>query len=214
MSLVDLQVVDLLLSTTRSVRKRLDFSRPVDPSLVVECVRLAVQAPTAQNAQNWRWMVVADDGLRSEVARIYREVAAGYFPQAAAGVTGDQGHRVYESARYLAENLHRAPLLVIPCLKGEIDWSNRAEAAGAFGSILPAAWSFMLALRSRGLGTAWTSLHLYREGEVAGLLGIPGDVAQVALFPVAHTIGTDFRPAERRPVEKIVYWDRWGATRL
>ena len=210
---MDLQVVDLLLSTTRSVRKRLDFSRPVDAKVVVECVRLAVQAPTAQNAQNWRWMVVADDDMRGEIARVYREVAAWYFPQAAAGVTDGQNRRVYESARYLAENLHRAPLLVIPCLKGEINWSNRAETAGAFGSILPAAWSFMLALRSRGLGTAWTSLHLYREREVAKLLGIPDGVAQVALFPVAYTIGTDFRPAFRRPVEKIIYWDRWGATR-
>jgi nitroreductase len=209
-SIVDLEVVDLLLSTTRSVRKRLDFSRPVDPKVVVECVRLAVQAPTAQNAQNWRWMVVADADRRGEIARIYREVAAWYFPRAAAGVAHGQNRRVYESARYLAENLHRAPLLVIPCLKGDINWSDRAEAAGAFGSILPAAWSFMLALRSRGLGTAWTSLHLYREREVAGLLGIPDGVAQVALFPVAHTIGTDFRPATRRPVEKIIYWDRWG----
>jgi nitroreductase len=212
-NIVDLEVVDLLLSTTRSVRKRLDFSRPVDANVVVECVRLAVQAPTAQNAQNWRWMVVTDGDKRDEIARIYREVAAWYFPQAAAGVTEGQNRRVYESARYLADNLHRAPLLVIPCLKGDINWSDRAEAAGAFGSILPAAWSFMLALRSRGLGTAWTSLHLYREREVAGLLSIPDGVVQVALFPVAHTIGTDFRPAVRRPVEKIIYWDRWGATR-
>ena len=210
---MDLEAVDLLLSTTRSVRKRLDFSRPVDPRLVVECVRLAVQAPTAQNAQNWRWMVVAAPDRRGEIARIYREVAEWYFPQAEAGIADGQNRRVYDSARYLADNLHRAPLLVIPCLKGDIDWSNRAEAAGAFGSIMPAAWSFMLALRSRGLGTAWTSLHLYREREVAGLLGIPGGVAQVALFPVAHTLGTDFQPAARRPVEKIIYWDRWGATR-
>ena len=133
-------------------------------------------------------------------------------PAAAQEATTEQDRRVYESALALTEVLHRVPVLVIPCIEGRFDGAPNEVVASSYGSILPAAWSFLLALRSRGLGSVWTTLHLFQEGEVAELLGIPDTVTQVALFPVAYTIGTDFRPAVRRPVEEITFVDTWGAT--
>jgi nitroreductase len=207
---MDTSVTDHLLSTTRSVRKRLDLDRPVERETILACLRLAVQAPTASNSQQWRWMVVTDAGRRAELARLYRESGEAYLRDAAQqGNLDPQTQRVIESALYLAENLHRAPVHVIPCLKGRPQGENPGFAS-FYGSILPAAWSFMLALRSRGLGTVWTTLHLFREAEAAQLLGIPDDVTQVALLPVAHYTGEDFKPAARPPVEGITYWDRWG----
>ena len=208
----DLSETDRLLSTTRSVRKRLDLERPVDPAVILDCIRLAVQAPTGSNGQGWRWMVVTDAAKRAEIARLYSEVGRGYL-EAAGGATEDpQTRRVYESAVSLTDFLDRVPVFVIPCIEGRIDGAPNGIAASVYGSILPAAWSFLLALRSRGLGSVWTTLHLFKEQEVAELLGIPDTVTQVALFPVAHTVGTDFKPAARPPVEEITFWDRWGTS--
>ena len=209
----DLSETDRLLRTTRAVRRRLDLDRPVDPAVVVQCLRLAVQAPTASNSQTWRWMVVTDAGKRAAIARIYGEIGADYLARAAQTADDPQTRRVYESAAALTEILARVPVMVIPCMQGRVEGAGNGVAASAYGSIMPAAWSFQLALRSRGLGSVWTTLHLFREQEVADLLGIPGDVTQIALLPVAHTIGTDFRPAVRPPIEEITYWDTWGRTR-
>lgn len=209
----DVAETDRLLSTTRAVRRRLDLDRPVDPHLVEDCLRLAVQAPTGSNAQVWRWMVVTDAGKRAEIARVYSEVGAAYLEQAARNTDDAQTRRVYESAFALTDVLARVPVHVIPCIEQRFDGAPNGVAASAYGSIMPAAWSFLLALRSRGLGSVWTTLHLFREKDVADLLGIPDSVTQVALLPVAHTVGTDFKPAERPPVETITYWDSWGATR-
>lgn len=206
----DLAETDRLLSTTRSVRRRLDLDRPVDLSVVLDCIRLAAQAPTASNDQGWRWMVVTDPAKRSEIARHYTETGAGYLAMAAEGAEDPQTKRVYASALALTEVLHRVPVLVIPCIEGRLDGAPNSMAAAAYGSIMPAAWSFLLALRSRGLGSVWTTLHLFHEQAVAELLGIPDDVTQVALFPVAHTIGTDFKSAARGPVEDITFVDAWG----
>lgn len=209
----DLAETDRLLSTTRSVRKRLDLDRPVDPALVLECIRLAVQAPTGSNGQGWRWMVITDPAKKAAIAKAYTDVGGAYLASAAETVGEGQTRRVYESALALTEVLHRVPVMVIPCIEGRIDNLPNGMAASAYGSILPAAWSFQLALRSRGLGSVWTTLHLFKEVEVAELLGIPDDMTQVALFPVAHTVGTDFQPATRPPVEGITFWDTWGSTR-
>jgi nitroreductase len=206
----DTEVTDRLLSTTRSVRKRLDLDRPVEPEVILECLRLAVQAPTASNGQNWRWLVVTDAAKRAEIARLYAEGGAGYLRSAAAREMDPQTKRVYESAVHLADVLGRVPVHVIACLQGRVDNAPNIIAASLYGSIIPAAWSFMLALRSRGLGSAYTTMHLLKEKEVAALLGIPDDITQVALFPVAYTVGDDFKPAERPPVETITYWDTWG----
>ncbi len=208
----DLSETDRLLTTTRAVRRRLDLDRSVDPSIIVDCLRIATQAPTASNSQIWRWVVVTDEGTRQEIARHYAEVGAEYLARAADTEHDPQTRRVYESALALTDILPRVPVMVIPCMQGRVDGAANGVAAAAYGSIIPAAWSFMLALRSRGLGSVWTTLHLFREQDVGELLGIPDDVTQVALLPVAHTVGTDFRPAVRPPVEDITYWESWGTT--
>ncbi|MGH9054892.1 MAG: nitroreductase family protein [Acidimicrobiales bacterium] len=210
---MDTTTTDHLLSTTRAVRKRLDLDRTVEPEVVLECLRLAVQAPTGSNSQRWRWVVVSDPAKRAELARLYTEGGADYLRAAASRERDAQTQRVYDSALYLTEILHRVPVHVIPCIKGRTDNGPNVASASLFGSIIPAAWSFMLALRSRGLGSAWTTLHLFREKEAAALLGIPDDVTQVALLPVAYTTGGDFKPATRPAVEGITYWDTWGAIR-
>ena len=197
---------DELLSTTRTVRRRLDLERPVEREVILDCIRLAVQAPTGSNAQGWRWMVVYDEEKRRELARLYNEVGQAYLAQAASAVSDDpQTKRVYESALYLTNILDRVPVHVIPCIQG-----GYGHGASTYGSIMPAAWSFLLALRSRGLGSVWTTLHLFKEQEAAELLGMPDDVTQIALFPVAYTIGDDFKPAKRPPVETITFFDTWG----
>jgi nitroreductase len=208
---MDTSVTDHLLSTTRAVRRRLDLERPVEREVILDCIRLAQQAPTGSNAQGWSWVVVTDPDRRAALAEIYRDASAAYFAQGAGagGSVDAQTERVRASALYLRDNLHRVPVQVIPCIRGRAPGRSNAEAAGLYGSILPAAWSFQLALRSRGLGSAWTTLHLLAEERAAQLLGIPEGVAQVALFPVAYTIGTDFKPAARPPVEQIVHFERW-----
>ena len=209
----DLAETDRLLTTSRAVRRRLDLDRPVDPAVVLDCLRIAVQAPTGSNSQTWRWVVVTDAEKRREIARHYTEVGRDYLARAAEHADDPQTRRVYESALALTDILPRVPVLVIPCMVGRVDGAENGIAASAYGSVMPAAWSFQLALRSRGLGSVWTTLHLFREREVAELLGIPDDVTQVALLPVAHTVGTDFRPAARPPVEEVTFWDGWGASR-
>ncbi len=206
---LDTSATDHLLSTTRSVRKRLDLTRPVEREVVLECLRLGVQAPTASNSQIWRWVVVTDSEKRAALANLYRD--AGYeYLRSQANASDPQTRRVFESAIYLADHLEEVPVHVIPCVQGRVEEMTNEDAAAFYGSIIPAAWSFMLALRSRGLGSVWTTLHLGREREAATLLGIPDDVTQIALIPVAYTIGTDFKPARRSPVEEITYWDNWG----
>ncbi|MBV8179840.1 MAG: nitroreductase family protein [Mycobacterium sp.] len=206
---MDRATVDELLTTTRSVRKRLDLSRPVGRDVILECIRLAMQAPTASNAQDWRWLVITDADKRAAIAEIYRGIGVEYLAQAAATESDPQTRRVYRSALSLSETLGQVPVHVIPCLANPIDNSDLLAAASAWASIIPAGWSFLLALHSRGLGSVWTTMHLAKEREVAELLGIPATVTQAALFPVAYTIGTDFRPASRPPAETVTYWDTW-----
>jgi nitroreductase len=209
---IDVANADLLLSTTRSVRRRLDFDRPVEREVLLECLELAVQAPTASNRQTWRWMIVTDEDLKSRIADIYREQGMEYLrgSKAAAEEAGDDAKlRVHKSALYLAENFERAPAFVIPCIAQDLTQMNQTGVIGTLGSIIQAAWSFQLALRARGLGSTWTTLHLGQAQAVADLLGIPDGVTQVSLIPVAYTKGLDFRPATRPPVTEITHWNRW-----
>jgi len=215
---MDLAVTDHLLTTTRAVRKRLDLSRPVPHEILLDCIRVAQQAPTGGNQQGWHWVVVTDPAKRNALAELYRDAASSYFEQRIAKLAGETGAgaaqtaRVYDSAIYLRDHLHEVPVHVVPCMAGRVDGQTNGRAAGFYGSILPAVWSFMLAARSRGLGTVWTSLHLHHEREAAEILGITDDVSQVALIPVAFYTGTDFRPVARPPVEDIVSWDVWSDT--
>ncbi len=205
-----------LLTTTRSVRKRLDFDRPVDRSIVVECIDLALQAPSGSNSQGWQWVVIEDqakkDAITALYAANYAAYSAGPRPEYGEGdVRKESMPKVADSATYLAQNFSKAPFLVIPCIKGRMgEGVPSATQAGAWGSILPAVWSFMLALRSKGLGSAWTTLHLPSEAEAADIIGIPFDeYTQAGLFPVAYTKGTDFKPAKRLPAEDLIHWDTW-----
>jgi nitroreductase len=217
---MDLATVDHLLTTTRSVRKRLDFSRPVPPALVQECIDIALQAPTGSNAQGWSFVVVTDAAKRKALADLYRQAfqfyvenpdfRATYEPQ---DLRAKQMPRILDSATYLAEHLHEAPVHVIPCIQGRVEQAGVVGQASVYGSILPAAWSFMLAARSRGLGTAWTTLHLISEKDAAKLLGIPDDVTQTALLPVAYFTGKDFKPANRVDPRSVTHWDAWGSHR-
>jgi nitroreductase len=213
---------DELLSTTRSVRKRLDFTRPVEPEVIRECLRLAIQAPNGGNGQRWRWMVVTDPAKRRALGDCYRRGYAHFAqPPTSQPEVQDQPTasdlaqaaaelRFQESSDYLAEHIHEAPVMVIPCYLARPEGRTASRQAILWGSTLPAAWSFMLALRARGLGSAWTTAHLEYERDAADILGIPYEqVTQTALLPVAYTIGTDFKPGRREPLEDVVRWDTW-----
>lgn len=209
---------DQLLTTTRSVRKRLDFSRPVEPEVIRECLEIALQAPNGGNRQPWSFVVVTDAEKRQALGDIYRRGWALYKglpinapdrlsrdPERAATQL-----RVLSSADYLAEHMHEAPVLLIPCLKGRLDNQPSVTQASAWGSILPATWSLMLAARARGLGTSLTTVHLFFEQDAANVLGIPYDkFTQTALIPIAYTLGTDFSPAPRQSLDDVLHWDGW-----
>jgi nitroreductase len=204
----DLATVDKLLSTTRAVRKRLDLTRPVPLDVVLECLRLAIQAPTGTNLQTWRWLVVTAPEVRQQIGALYRgprpgAPTAGPEP-APSAPSGDPHHvRMMESVSSLLEHMHEVPVLVIPCVEAV------GGAAGWAPSIYPAVWSFMLALRSRGLGSVLTTSHLYRRAEADQLLGVPDGFVQACLVPVAYYTGTDFKAAARRPVEEVTFLNHW-----
>jgi nitroreductase len=217
---VDLTTVDHLLTTTRSVRKRLDFTRPVEAEILTRCMEIAFQAPTGSNSQGWHFLVVTHAGKRRAIADLYRQAFDGYRNLAASSpqlLEGDprfkQTLRIVDSAMYLSEHLHEVPVMVIPCIEGRIENAGVLAQASIYGSILPAVWSFMLALRARGLGSAWTTLHLMYEKEAATLLGIPATVTQAALLPVAYFTGADFKPAKRLPAHQHIHWNGWGPNR-
>jgi nitroreductase len=199
---------DELLSTTRAVRKRLDLTKPVEREVLEECFRLAQQAPTASYAEHWHFVVVTDADKRAALGELWRKVAYPYLERG--GPREGQGKRIGDAVVHLAEHIHEVPVHVIPCLEGRYEGKPNASVAAAFGSIVPAAWSFMLAARSRGLGTVWTTFHLVHEREAAEILGIPYDkVTQVALIPVAYTLGTDFKPGKRASLDSMLHWDHW-----
>jgi nitroreductase len=219
MPILDLSI-DELLTTTRAVRKRLDLARAVEPDVIRECLSLAVQAPTPGSGQHWHFIVVTDPSQRQALAGLYRKstrspggqedilnqmIAAAADEQEAAHLT-----KMAESPRYLTEHLHEVPVHVIPCIEGRAENWSAVERAAHWGEIWPATWSFMLAARSRGLGTVLTTIHLDYEREAADVLGIPYEqVMQVGLIPVAYTLGTEFKPAARKPLDEVLHWDRW-----
>jgi nitroreductase len=210
---------DELLSTTRSVRRRLDLTRPVERELIEECLLLAQQAPSGGNRQGMSFVVVTEPETRAALGAIYARAWERYRsegvstgrPGATPQPTGrDLQKRIGRSAQYLADHMGDVPVLVMACHPGRTEDRAQVIQASAFGSVLPAVWSFMLAARARGLGTAWTTIHLFYEEEAADVLGIPyEEVSQVALIPVAHTVGTDFKAGPRVPLERFAHWERW-----
>lgn len=215
---------DELLTTTRAVRQRLDLDKPVEPAVIRDCIDIALQGPTGGNTQGWRFMVVFDADKRAALAELYRKGWAKYKQapgsvfdlrdKSSPGPGREQMVRVARSADYLAEHLERVPVHVIPCVTGRVEAMAGPAAsvglASVYGSILPATWSYMLAARNRGLGTCWTTVHLIYEQAAAELLGIPyAEVTQVALIPTAYSIGTDFKPARRKPLDDVLHIDGW-----
>lgn len=209
----DLAMTDELLATTRSVRKRLDLDKPVPRQVIEDCIGLSQQAPTGTNSQTWRWVVIEEPDKRKFIADVYRKMAGPYLEaqgQMAADSGDKQTVRVLDSAVFLAENLEKVPVHVIPCIQGRPPEGTPVMGMAAMmASIFPAVWNFQLALRARGLGSCLTSLHLFNEKEVAELLGIPDDVMQVALLPVAYTKGTDFKRAKRPDPSTITHYNNW-----
>jgi nitroreductase len=219
---------DELLTTTRAVRRRLDLTRPVERSLVEECLDVALQAPNGGNRQRWRWIFVDDADTNARLANVYRTALVEYSqrprvprPDGAGGTTSggtarpapppDPGFaRTAESVMYLHEHMHEVPVLLVPVQRGRTEDLDLFAEATYWASIIPPIWSFMLALRARGLGSAWTTLTLQRETDVAEILGIPAGHTHAGLFPVAHTVGTDFRPAPREPAAGVMSWNGWA----
>lgn len=206
---------DELLTTTRSVRKRLDLTKDVPLELVRECIEIALQAPSGSNKQGWHWLVVTDAEKRRAIGEIYREITRIYL---ASGDSAQQQFaddparaavqdRVSSSAAWLGEHMSEVPVMVIPCIQASR--LPRGNQAGLWGSLLPAAWSYALAARARGLGTAWTTLHLVKEGEVAQILGLPEDIHQGALIPTAYYTGETFRPAARQGLDEVLHLNGW-----
>jgi nitroreductase len=199
-------VVDLALSTTRSVRRKLDFARRVEPELIEAAIDVAVQAPTGANAEAWRFLVLTEPEPKRAVAELYRR-ALGRFRETRSEAAQKQ------TVNELAERLHEIPALVIVCSEGVPDAANRAMQVAYYASVLPAAWSLMVALRARGLGATWTTLHLLHEREAAAALGIPDGVTQTVLLPVGYVRDAVLKPAPRKPAREVTYWNRWGERR-
>ena len=230
---MDMATVDHLLTTTRSVKKRMDFSRPVEPEVLERCIETALYAPTGSNHQGWHFVVVTDPAKRTRLAEYYRKgneavtattLDPGYHPPqwAEGDVRRTQLRGMRDASTYLRDHFHEVPAHIIGCIEREMEevwkvYSPQYESfhvASLYGSILPAAWSIMLALRARGLGAAWTTAHLVYEKEVSQLLGIPDHVKQAVLLPVAYFKGTDFKPTKRRPLQEVTHWNGWGKVRV
>jgi nitroreductase len=203
--------IDWVLSTTRTVRRRLDLDRPVDLAVVRECLELALQAPTGGDFQGWRWIVVTDPAIKAQMQEIYlaaHDEASGGRRPAEVVASGD---RMLDGAWHLATNLHRVPVLVVACIRGRMTaTSTPAQAAALYASIYPAVWSLQLALRSRGLTSAMTTVHTERYEAMAALLGIPDNVTQAALIPIAHLLGGELHPARRRPLAEVAFLNHWA----
>ncbi|WP_101758010.1 nitroreductase family protein [Oceanicoccus sp. KOV_DT_Chl] len=210
---------DEVLTTTRAVRKRLDFERPVPMAIIKECLEIGMQAPSGSNSQGWHFVIVTDAEKKRQIAQWYQKSFAAYEagPAQPTKQHADDPsmkrtqEKVLSSAQFLAANLDKAPAMLIPCFAGRLDQPDipHYQVAGTYGSILPAVWSFMLAARERGIGTCWTTLHLVYEHEVGKILGIPENYSQAALIPLAYTAGTDFKSAPRKPLDGVLHTDSW-----
>ncbi len=198
--------VDHALSTTRSVRRRIDWARPVEPELIEAAIDVAVQAPTGANAEAWRFLVLTAPEPKRALAELYRR-ALGRFRETRSEAAQKP------SVNELAERLHEMPALILVCSEGVPDAASHALQVAFYASVLPAAWSLMVALRARGLGATWTTLHLLHEREAAAALGIPDGVTQTVLLPVGHVDGAVLKPAARKPAREVTYWNRWGRRR-
>ena len=210
---MDLATVDKLLTTTRSVRRRLDLTRPVDPAVIEECLELAVQAPAGGNIFRYHFMIVTDAKIRATLGDRYRQEFNVFYPPERLEARRQTEPRDVPSWTALADRFQDVPTLIFPCVEGRPEALPPERLAGLYGNILPMAWSLMLALRSRGVGAAWTTIVLKHEAEIAALLGIPPNLTPAACLPVAYFTGNDFKPAKRTPARERTYWNKWGTRR-
>lgn len=219
MRTMDLDTVDHLLTTTRAVRKRLDLTRPVEPAVIERCIEIALQAPTGSNAQGWHFIVLTDPEPRARIAELYRRGAELLMQSYAemqlpeGDLRAQQFSRMVESGAHLLQHLHEVPVLIVPCIEGRPQTEALVWQATLYGSIFPATWSLILALRARGVGSCLTTDHLFFEREAAEILGVPENVTQVALLAIAYFTGADFKPAKRLAARELTHWNRWGTPR-
>ncbi len=200
-SWLDLESVDHVLSTVRSVRRRLDFSRSVDPEVIYDCINIATQAPTGIYGESWRFLVVTDTEKKAQIASLYRAVITDFQRERGLEIKGAQ--------QALMDRLHEIPAMIFVCYIGDAPGPEVAEQVGFYGSVLPAAWSLMLALRSRNLGSTWTSLLASRQQEVGEILGIPEGVVQTVMLPVGYMKGAKLRKANRVDAREVTFWNEW-----
>jgi nitroreductase len=213
MSDIDLTAADHLLTTTKQVRQRLDLTRPVPRELLLDCIDIASHAPMGGNLERNRWLVVDDPDLKAEIAKPYQAVGRPYLAANESDHVDSRQRRVIDSATFLVDHIAEVPAMVISMRLDRLsDEAKNFEVAGYHGSVAPGVWSFQLAARARGLGSAWTTFHLVYERKVAELLGIPDSVTQIALLPVAYYTGDTFHPAPRRPAREITYFNQWKQT--
>ncbi len=202
-----------VVTTARSVRRRIDFDRPIEPEVIERCIEAAIQAPTGMNREAWRFLVLTEPEPKTRIAELYRSGFDGLATRFRDQIPPEMRDQQFPNERPtyvgLAENLHRMPILILVCSEGRPDSDNAAMQVAFYGSVLPAAWSLMLALRASGLGATWTTLLVTEEERVAEALGIPPDVTQTILLPVAYTLGAVLKPAKRKPVSEVTYWNRW-----
>lgn len=206
----DLAQTDHLLLTTKQIRKRMDMSRPVERQILLECIDIASRAPMGSNVERNKWLIVDDPDLKMAIAELYRKNAEPYFAQSGDVPADDVAGRVVSSARYLSDEMHNVPAMVIPLRLDRVEGWPSGDVSGWYGSVLPGVWSFQMALRSRGIGSCWTTLHLGSEAEVGELLGIPNTVTQVAMLPVGYYTGDTFSVTKRRPAADITFINKWG----
>lgn len=206
----DLDQTDLLLKTTKQVRKRLDLTRPVPHEVLLECIDVANHAPMGGNLERNRWMIIDDADTKAKIAEYFAAVGRPYLAANEAAPADGRTGKVIDSATFLVDHLHEVPALVLAMRLDRVpDGASTGAYAGYWGSVVPGVWSFQLAARSRGIGSAWTTFHLEHEAEVADLLGIPPTVTQVCLLPVGYYTGDSFTPAPRRPAREVTYLNRW-----
>ena len=200
--LLDLSSVDTVLSTTRSVRRKLDLSRPVEPEVIYECINLSTQAPMGLGGESWRFLVVTERERKEKIAEIYKGLIMRLIEE--------RGVPIKPTQHALIERLPQMPALIFVCIIGEPPGAEVSSQIGFYGSILPTAWSLMLALRSRNLGSTWTSVLASQQTEIAEILEVPDGVVQTVMFPVAYTKGAKLKRAERQDARHLTYWNSWG----
>ena len=199
---LDLASIDTVLSTARSVRRRLDFDRPVEAATILDCIDIATQAPTGLGGESWRFVVVLDSYRKRRLAEVYRTVLYELAEQ--------RGLEIKPTQEALVARLHQVPAMILVCSMAPAPEGEVAAQVAYYGSILPAAWSLMLALRARQLGATWTTLLSSRQQEVGKILQMPEDAVLTVMLPVAYTKNARLARADRAPARQVTFWDTWG----